>query len=109
MNKIIKTLAATASIAALAGASNAAMPEPADASYTVERVMFTSGGDTIVGDLYIPAGVTDANPSEAVIVTGSWTSSNAISISRFTFGAYSGLWTSMCSVSSTSFFTSGLS
>ncbi|MFN3213761.1 MAG: alpha/beta hydrolase [Henriciella sp.] len=74
MSKFIKTLAATASILTLAGASAAETPIPADRSYTVERVTFTSGGDTIVGDLYIPEGVTDANPSEAVIVTGSWTS-----------------------------------
>lgn len=74
MKTVIKTLAATASILALAGTSAAVTPKAADKAYTIERVTFSSGGQTIVGNLYIPAGVNDANPSEAVIVTGSWTS-----------------------------------
>ncbi|MEL6324627.1 MAG: alpha/beta hydrolase [Pseudomonadota bacterium] len=74
MKTLIKTLAATASIMALTGTAAADAPKLADTAYTVERVTFISGGQTIVGDLYVPAGVTDANPAEAVIVTGSWTS-----------------------------------
>jgi uncharacterized protein len=74
MKTLIKTLAATASMIAVAGMAKAEMPKSDNTAYNVERVTFTSGGQTIVGDLYIPAGVTEINPSEAVIVTGSWTS-----------------------------------
>ena len=42
-------------------------------AYTVERVTFTSGGETLVGNLYIPDGVTLDGTAEAVVVTGAWT------------------------------------
>ncbi len=42
------------------------------ASFTVERVTFKSGGETLVGQLYIPAGVSKAKPAEAAVVTGAW-------------------------------------
>ncbi len=42
------------------------------ASFTVERVTFQSGGDTLVGKLYIPSGVSKAKPAEAAVVTGAW-------------------------------------
>lgn len=42
------------------------------ASFTVERVTFKSGGETLVGQLYIPAGVNNTKPAEAAVVTGAW-------------------------------------
>jgi fermentation-respiration switch protein FrsA (DUF1100 family) len=42
------------------------------ASFTIERVTFISGGETLVGQLYVPAGVSKAKPAEAAVVTGAW-------------------------------------
>nr|WP_233343156.1 hypothetical protein [Hyphomonas sp. Mor2] len=72
MNKLIKTLAATTSAGAIA-ACGSADTTGADADYTVERVTFESGGETLVGNLYIPAGVNDANRTDGIVVTGAWT------------------------------------
>lgn len=64
-------LATTASLIALtAGVAAVSAETPA---YTVERVTFMSGGETLVGNLYIPDGVTPDNAAEAVVVTGAWT------------------------------------
>ena len=66
MNSLTKTLAATTvSLAALTGV--------AAADYRVERVTFPSGGQTLVGDLYIPDGVSADAAAEGVVVTGAWT------------------------------------
>lgn len=67
MKALTKSLiAATVSLAALSA------PAYAD-DYRIERVTFASSGQTIVGDLYIPAGVDRNNPAEAAVVTGAWT------------------------------------
>jgi hypothetical protein len=58
---------------ALAGASVIAMTGAAFADVRVERVTFLSGGERIVGDLYIPADVDAARPAPGVVVTGAWT------------------------------------
>jgi uncharacterized protein len=42
------------------------------AGVAVERVTFTSGGATIVGSLYLPAGASATRPTEAAVVTGAW-------------------------------------
>ncbi len=44
----------------------------AQAEVRTERVTFTSGGETLVGTLYIPDGVDAANPAAAAVVTGAW-------------------------------------
>lgn len=72
MNKLIKSLAATAAAGAIAACGNAGTPAT-DVAYTVERVTFESGGETLVGNLYIPAGVDGENRTDAVVVTGAWT------------------------------------
>jgi fermentation-respiration switch protein FrsA (DUF1100 family) len=43
------------------------------ASFTVERVTFESEGSTIVGTIYMPAGIDARNATKAVVVTGAWT------------------------------------
>lgn len=42
------------------------------ADFKVERVTFISAGQTLSGHLYIPAGVSRANPGQAAVVTGAW-------------------------------------
>lgn len=44
----------------------------AQAQVRVESVRFTSGGETLVGDLYLPDGVSAERPGPAVIVSGAW-------------------------------------
>ncbi|MEM9739064.1 MAG: alpha/beta hydrolase [Pseudomonadota bacterium] len=73
MKTLVKTLALTASAAALAACATSKTTETAASAYTVERVTFTSGGEMLVGSLYIPVGADAANPAEAVVVTGAWT------------------------------------
>lgn len=73
MTKLIKTLATTAALAAILSAGAMADTQNPDAAFTTERVTFVSGGETLVGDIYIPAGINNANPAEAVVVTGAWT------------------------------------
>ena len=72
MNKLIKSLAATAAAGAITACGNAGTPAT-DAAYTVERVTFESGGETLVGNLYIPAGVDGENRTDGIVVTGAWT------------------------------------
>lgn len=72
MNKLIKTLAATTAAGAIA-ACGSADTDIATPSYTVERVTFESGGETLVGNLYIPAGVNEDNRTDGIVVTGAWT------------------------------------
>lgn len=73
MKTLIKSLVATVSLGALAACTTAAPSGAASPAYTVERVTFSSGGETLVGNLYIPAGVDGASPAEGVVVTGAWT------------------------------------
>jgi uncharacterized protein len=42
------------------------------ASFSVERVTFISERETLVGQLYVPVGVSKENPAEAAVVTGAW-------------------------------------
>ena len=58
----------------LAAVSLAAMTVAMDANAAprTERVTFTSNGEPIIGQLYIPDGVTAANPAPALVVTGAW-------------------------------------
>ena len=62
-----RSLAAAAAFATFS--LNAALAD----SIRTERVTFSSAGETLVGNLYIPVGVNTANPRDAVIVTGAWT------------------------------------
>ncbi|MEM6626392.1 MAG: alpha/beta hydrolase [Pseudomonadota bacterium] len=72
MNTLIKALAVSTAAGAIAACGNA-NTDGADAAYTVERVTFESGGETLVGDLYIPAGADNENRTDAIVVTGAWT------------------------------------
>ncbi|MFN7694872.1 MAG: alpha/beta hydrolase [Burkholderiales bacterium] len=66
-NVIARTAIASAALAAsLFGTATQA------AEFKVERVTFTSAGQTLSGHLYIPAGVSRANPAQAAVVTGAW-------------------------------------
>lgn len=65
MKTVLKTLA-------LAGASTVAMIGSAFAEVRTERVTFQSGGETIVGTLYVPEGVNARNTAPGVVVTGAW-------------------------------------
>ncbi len=42
-------------------------------AFTTERVTFQSAGETLVGTLYLPAGLAYDAQAPAVVVTGSWT------------------------------------
>jgi uncharacterized protein len=66
LNASLKTLAAAALTAGLFSTSALA------ANFKVERVTFSSGGETLVGKLYIPEGVSAAKPGQAAVVTGAW-------------------------------------
>ena len=57
---------------AIAGAAALCVALPASAEVRMERVRFTSNGDEIQGDLYIPDSVTSKKPGPAVVVTGAW-------------------------------------
>jgi fermentation-respiration switch protein FrsA (DUF1100 family) len=57
---------------ALAGVAALALSAQANADGRVKRVEFTSGGERLVGDLYIPDGVDGARPAPALVVTGAW-------------------------------------
>lgn len=66
MKTTLKALAlAAASAIALAGAAAAS-------EIRTERVTFESGGETLVGTLYIPEGVNARNQAPGVVVTGAW-------------------------------------
>lgn len=65
MHSLLKTVA-------LAAASSLAMASAALADVRTERVTFVSGGETVVGTLYIPDGVDRRNPAPGVVVTGAW-------------------------------------
>ncbi len=60
----LRTLAVASAIAA-----SAATP-PLAGNIQVKHVSFTSGGETVVGELYLPAGA--AEPRPALVVTGAW-------------------------------------
>jgi uncharacterized protein len=69
MNTALKTVAAAALAATLAvGLFSTAHA----ANFKVERVSFSSGGQTLVGKLYVPHGVSAAQPGQAAVVTGAW-------------------------------------
>lgn len=72
MNTLIKTIAVTTAIGAAAACGSADTPAT-HAAYTVERVTFESGGETLVGNLYLPAGVSSDNQADGIVVTGAWT------------------------------------
>jgi len=72
MNKLIKTVAAASIAGALASCGSADTNAPG-AAYIVERVTFESGGETLVGNLYIPTGVNGENRADGIVVTGAWT------------------------------------
>jgi uncharacterized protein len=58
---------------ALATAALGLIAAPAHAaSFAMERVTFQSGGETVVGHLYIPTGVTARKQAPGVVVTGAW-------------------------------------
>jgi fermentation-respiration switch protein FrsA (DUF1100 family) len=61
----MKTLLATAALVAATFAS------PADAASS-KRVVFESGGQRLVGDLYLPDGYKPGSRLPAVVVTGAW-------------------------------------
>lgn len=54
----------------LAAAGVLALATAAPAQVRVERVAFTSGGDRVVADLYLPSGA--PRPAPALVVTGAW-------------------------------------
>jgi hypothetical protein len=62
-----RRVALAASALALGSAAFAA-----DGSFRVERVSFASGGERIVGTLYVPHGVHAKAPGAAAVVTGAW-------------------------------------
>ena len=66
MQATLKTLAAVAFAAVSFADPSHATP------FKVERVQFTSHGQTLVGQLYLPAGVSAATPGQAAVVTGAW-------------------------------------
>ena len=72
MNKLVKTLAIT-TVAGTIAACGSADTQVAEEAYDVERVTFESGGETLVGNLYIPAGVDAGNRTDGIVVTGAWT------------------------------------
>ncbi|MEL7029029.1 MAG: alpha/beta hydrolase [Pseudomonadota bacterium] len=73
MKSALSMFAATASAIAMTSAAHADVQTPAEAPFKVERVIFLSEGQQVVGDLYIPVGVSAAAPGEAAVVTGAWT------------------------------------
>jgi uncharacterized protein len=60
------------SISALVAAAGLVAGAAMAADFKAERVTFQSGGQTLVGQLYIPAQVSAAKPGEAAVVTGAW-------------------------------------
>jgi hypothetical protein len=62
----LKTFALATSAATLLATSVQA------ASVTLERVTFQSGGDTVVGHLYLPKGVSAKTQAPGIVVTGAW-------------------------------------
>jgi uncharacterized protein len=75
MTRIAHALSRTAAAAAIVAASFAGLSAQAStrpADVRIEPVTFTSGGQTLKGHLYIPSGVSRANPGSAVVVTGAW-------------------------------------
>jgi hypothetical protein len=66
MTKTLQSLAAAAVLLATTATTALA------GDIRQQRVTFQSGGETLVGTLYIPAGVSAANPQPGVVVTGAW-------------------------------------
>lgn len=64
---VMKTLSLMTAAAAVALAA-----APAAADVRVERVAFESGGERIVGDLYLPDGYRAGTRLPALVVTGAW-------------------------------------
>jgi uncharacterized protein len=58
--------------AAAALASGATLAFADSKGVTMERVTFKSGGETVVGHLYIPAGASASSKAPAAVVTGAW-------------------------------------
>lgn len=73
LSKPLKSVAAAAAMAVGALAvPTAALADPS--KFRVERVTFTSGGETIVGNLYVPLGASANSRAAAAVVTGAWMS-----------------------------------
>jgi uncharacterized protein len=72
MSRTFRVLAQTAVAAAALASCVAAQASTQPAEVRVERVSFTSGGQTLQGHLYIPAGVSRTRPGQAAVVTGAW-------------------------------------
>ena len=53
--------------------STTTAPSGTDRGYGVERVTFTSGGDGLVGNLFLPEGPTPNGGHAAMVVAGPWT------------------------------------
>jgi dienelactone hydrolase len=77
MTRIAQALSRTAvtvamTVALAAFASTAAHAGTPAAGIRIEPVSFSSGGHTLKGHLYIPAGVSRTQPGRAAVVTGAW-------------------------------------
>lgn len=72
MTPFLKALALSTAAYAVTACGNAETGGT-DAGYTIERVSFQSGGETLVGNLYIPTGTDAGQPTTGVVVTGAWT------------------------------------
>jgi uncharacterized protein len=69
-----RTLAAATALATVAALATPvfAMSNTEEAAFRTERVTFQSGGETLVGTLYLPVGTSGTSKADAVIVTGAW-------------------------------------
>jgi len=68
---MLKAMVVTGLAVGLALSGCSAQPAPDD-EIRLERVEFSSGGEPIVGDLYVADGVSEARPGPAIVVTGAW-------------------------------------
>ncbi|MFM7331205.1 MAG: alpha/beta hydrolase [Brachymonas sp.] len=67
MSSVFKTIAVAAAL--VAGSATVLADGK---TYRMERVSFTSGGETLVGHLYLPKEASGANKMPAAVVTGAW-------------------------------------
>jgi uncharacterized protein len=72
MTDFAKAISHTAAVLVLASGGALAHATPKSPEVRVEQVSFVSAGQTIKGHLYLPAGVSPANPGKAAVVTGAW-------------------------------------
>jgi fermentation-respiration switch protein FrsA (DUF1100 family) len=69
---MLKTAMIVTGLAVGLALSGCSAQPASDGGVHVERVAFSSGGERIVGDLYIADGVSEARPGPAIVVTGAW-------------------------------------